>query len=257
MGLMKRIIFSVIFCQAAALASPVERPQAVSERPEVAAARKARDRASIEDLQQIVEKTRKEATATNTFEAYLHLALFDMWLCEAIETHQNDALFKKVAEDGVAAAEKAVALNPQSSNAHWLLGDLLNQLIPHVFGGGMRYGTRATDELDRAIELDAKNAEAYVSRAISYYYTPESFGGSKSKAFELLTKAVESDDQADTPHIWLAQFHLDSGRKLQALREITLALKANPDRSFTKFVHGEIKAASKPAANSSKKKPSY
>jgi tetratricopeptide (TPR) repeat protein len=217
----------------------------LNDGPEVAAARKSRDRAEVARLQQMVEKARREAEETKRFESYLRLALFNVWLCEAAEAHQNNEVFKRSAEGGVAAAEKAVELNPQSSEAHQLLGDLLNQLIPHVFGGGMRYGKRSTDELDKAIELDPKNADAYVSRAISYYYTPESFGGSRQKAFELLTEAVVIDPRADSPHIWLAMFHLEAARAQDALREIDLARRANPERSFTNFVHSQVTSSLK------------
>jgi cytochrome c-type biogenesis protein CcmH/NrfG len=245
---MKQFILLLTVFQALMLPhTPVVR-QAITATPEVVAARKARDQASVEELQQAVAKARKEATTTNSFDAYLRLAQFEVWLCEAIEAHENDKLFKEAAEAGVAAAEKAVALNPKSSAAHQLLGDLLNQLIPHVFGGGMRYGKRSTDELDKAIELDPKNADAYVSRAISYYYSPDAFGGSKSKAFELLKKAVESDPQADSPHIWLAFFYLDAKQKDDALREINLALRLNPERVFTQYVASQITPAQKPAA---------
>ena len=237
---MKQMILLVIVCQALSLGQSAATTQSSNESSEVIAARQARDRASVEDLQRIVAKAQKEAAETNSFEAYLRLALFELWTCEAAEAHQNDRLFKQAAEAGVAAAEKAVALNPKSSDAHQLLGDLLSQLIPHVYGGGMRYGKRSADEMDKAIELNPKNVNAYVSRAISYYYTPGSFGGSKSKAVEMLKKAIEIDSQTDSPHIWLAIFYLDEGRRDDALSEINLALRANPDRVFTKHVQTQI-----------------
>lgn len=249
---MKRMLLLVVVCQAVLLGQAAATTQSLNESSEVIAARKARDSASVEDLQRIVARAQKEAAETNSFEAYLRLALFEVWTCEAAEAHQNHALFKQAAEAGVVAAEKAVALNPKSSDAHQLLGDLLSQLIPHVFGGGMKYGKRSTDEMDKAIELNPKNVNAYVSRAISYYYTPGSFGGSKSKAIELLKKAVEIDSQTDSPHIWLATFYLDAGRRDDALSEINLALRANPDRVFTRFVESQIKAAPKPAAQKQK-----
>lgn len=251
---MKRMVLLVIICLTALAGRAAATTQTPDETPEVIAARKARDRASVEDLQRMVAKAQKEAAETNSFEAYLRLALFQVWTCEAAEAHQNNALFKQAAEAGVAAAEKAVALNPKSSDAHQLLGDLLSQLIPHVYGGGMRYGKRSTDELDKAIELNPKNVNAYVSRAISYYYTPDSFGGGKSKAVEMLKKAVEIDSQTDSPHIWLAIFHLDQGRRDDALSEINLALRANPDRVFTRFVEGQIKAAQRPETQKQKQR---
>lgn len=238
MKTIKTITLALIF-SLSALGSAYAQKSA--EHPDVVAARSARDRALVKDLQLLVEKARQQAAATKRFDAYTRLALFNLWLCEAIEVRDEKELFRKVAQDGVAAAEKAVALNPRSSQAQWLLGDLLSQLVPHVYGGGMRYGQRAAKALDRAIKLNPKNTDAYVSRAISYYYTPESFGGGKSKAFDLLKKAVESDPAADSPHIWLAWFQLDSGQKEEAMKEINLALKANPDRAFTKFVHEQVK----------------
>ena len=251
---MKQTILSVVICLMAPAGQAAAATQAPDESPEVIAARKARDHASVEDLRRIVAKAQKEAAETKSFEAYLRLAQLQVWTCEAAEAHQDKGLFKRAAEAGVAAAEKAVALNPKSSDAHQLLGDLLSQLIPHVFGGGMRYGKRSTDELDKAIELNPKNVNAYVSRAISYYYTPDSFGGSKSKAVEMLKKAVEIDSQTDSPHIWLAIFHLDGGRRDDALSEIDLALRANPERVFTKFVEGQIKAPPKPETRKQKQR---
>lgn len=214
---------------------------------EIEAARKARDAASVEALQKIVAKTKTSAAKANTSEAYVRLALFYTWLCEAIESSQKNELFKPAAEDGVAAAEKAVELNPRSADAHQLLGDLLNQLIPHILGGGMRYGARATDEIEKALELDPQNVNAYVSRSIIYYYTPENFGGSKTKAFEMLKKAVEIDPKADAPHIWLAFFYLDAKKTQEALKEITAAREINPNRAFTNYVYAEVvKSSPKP-----------
>lgn len=250
---MRQVILLLVVCQAALSGQATAATQSTNEGPEVIAARKARDSASVEDLQRLVAKAQKEAAETNSFEAYMRLALFAVWTCEAAEAHRNDAAFKQAAEAGVAAAEKAVTLNPKSSDAHQLLGDLLSQLIPHVYGGGMKYGKRAADEMDKAIELNPKNVNAYVSRAISYYYTPDSFGGSKSKAVEMLKKAVEIDSRTDSPHIWLAIFYLDGGRIDDALSEISLALRANPDRAFTRFVESQIKAARKPEAQKQKR----
>lgn len=242
---MKRALLSVVALLACAVTLQAQTLGALDDDPEIVAARQSRDRAEVAELRKLVENVGREAEETKRFEAYLRLALFNVWLCEAAEAHQNNEVFKRAAEGGVAAAEKAVELNPQSSEAHQLLGDLLNQLIPHVFGGGMRYGKRSTDELDKAIELNPKNADAYVSRAISYYYTPESFGGSRRKAFELLTKAAEIAPRTDSPHIWLAMFHLEAGRTRDALREINLARRANPERSFTNFVHSQVTSSMK------------
>lgn len=232
--------------------SRVSNAQTKDENSDITTARKARDSASVEDLQKIIAKTKKEADENNSPEAYLRLALFHVWLCEAIESSQKNDLFKQAAEDGVAAAEKAVALNPNSSEAHQLLGDLLNQLIPHVFGGGMRYGARATDEIEKALELNPRNVDALVSRSIIYYYTPDKFGGSKQKAFEMLEKAVEIDAKADSPRIWLAFFYLDAKKNQEAFKHISVAREINPNRAFTNYVYGEVSKSLKTPKSSRK-----
>ena len=105
----------------------------------------------------------------------------------------------------------------------------------------MKYGQRSTNEAEKAIELNPKNGEAYVTRAISYLYTPEAFGGNKQKAFEFFSKAKELDPQADSPRIWLALFHLEAGQKDEALREINEARRLNPGRKFAEYVFSQIK----------------
>jgi tetratricopeptide (TPR) repeat protein len=168
-------------------------------------------------------------------------------MCEAAEGSNDQKLIKAAAEASVAAAEAAVMLNPKSSEAHQLLADSLGLLIPNIFGGGMRYGKRSAEAADKAIELDPNNSNAYVTRSISYLYSPVEFGGSKQKGFELLQKAVEADPLADTPHIWLAQFYLEAGKLDDAKREIDEARRLNPERRFTQYVYDQVSTARKAA----------
>jgi tetratricopeptide (TPR) repeat protein len=215
------------------------------ESPEVAAARKSRDASDVEGLRKAVNTARGEAQQRNTAQAYERLALFDLWLCEAGHGHDDDTLIKSAATDGVAAAEKAVALNPNSSEAHRLQGDLLGELIPHVFAGGVRYGRRSTSEVDKAIELDPRNANAYIARAISYFFTPAAFGGSRDKAVDMLKRAIALDPASDTAHIWLAQVYLAADQTADAQREINEARRINPGRGFVRYVEEQIKASEK------------
>jgi tetratricopeptide (TPR) repeat protein len=213
--------------------------------PGLAAARKARDLGDVKVLQTEITKAEKKAEETKSFEDYLRLALLHNWMCEAAESANTRGLVKEAAQSGVAVAEIAVKLNPNSSRAHQLLADLLGQLAPNVTGGGMKYGQRSTNEADKAIELDPRNGDAYVTRGISYLYTPAAFGGSKQKAFEFFSKAKDLDPQADSPHIWLALFHLEAGKLEDALREINEARRLNPGRKFAEFVFEQVSANKK------------
>jgi len=215
----------------------------LSDDPGVLEARRARDQGDVEALRVATETVRLEASDKNSFEAYLRLALFQDWMCEAAYDHQDNKLVKQAAQAGIAAAREAVKLNPNSSDAHWLLSELLGKLIPHVLGGGPRFGPESTREAEKAIELDPRNAEAYIARALDYFFTPSMFGGNKSKAVEMLQKAVEIDpasDAANTAHIFLAQVYFDLSQRDNALREIQEALRLNPERRWAQYVNQQI-----------------
>jgi tetratricopeptide (TPR) repeat protein len=232
-----RYNLQVVVCLLA-LIHPVCNPRTTfaEDVPELAAARAARDRADTEALRKLLESARAEAVKKNNAANWQKVAQIAYWLTEAAHAQNDDKLIKRAAEDGLSAAEKEVSLDPNSSEAHRLTGDLLGELIPHTFMGGMRLGKRAARELDKAIELDPRNANAYIGRAIGYYFTPPAFGGSHEKAAELLKKAIEIDAANDTAHIWLAQVNLSEGRHDDAAREIAEALRINPDRAFSKRV---------------------
>lgn len=215
----------------------------LADDPALLPARRARDQGDLETLRGATETVRLEAPNRNSFAAYLRLALFEDWMCEAAYDHQDNKLVKQAAQAGIAAAREAVKLNPNSSNAHWLLSELLGKLIPHVMGGGPRFGPESTREAEMAIELDPRNAEAYIARALDYMFTPSMFGGSKPKAVEMLKKAVEIDpaaDAANTAHIFLAQAYFDLSQRDNALREIQEALRLNPERRWAQYVNQQI-----------------
>jgi tetratricopeptide (TPR) repeat protein len=215
----------------------------LSDDPALLPARRARDQGDLATLRGTTEIVRLEASNKNSFEGYLRLALFDDWICEAAYDHQDNRLVKQAAQAGIAAAREAVKLNPNSSDAHWLLSELLGKLIPHVLGGGPRFGPESTREAEKAIELDPKNPGAYIARALDYFFTPSMFGGSKPKAIAMLEKAVEIDpasDAANTAHVFLAQAYFDLSQRDNALREIQEALRSNPERRWTRYVNQQI-----------------
>jgi tetratricopeptide (TPR) repeat protein len=206
--------------------------------PTLDTARAARDSGDAATLRARIAEARKGASLA----VLLQTALLNSWLCEALYAGKDTQGIKRAAQAGIDAAERAVRLAPNSSEAHRLLGDLLGQLIPHVFAGGVRYGARSTRELDRALELDPRNVEAHIARATSYFFTPGAFGGDKQKAIGHLRKALESDPNSDTAHLWLAQAYADLKQKESAQKEIEAARAINPNRGYTRYVAGQIGA---------------
>jgi len=207
--------------------------------------RRARDHADVKTLQALVNTAHAEAAQQNSAAAYEKLAQLDLWLCEVGRDSNNEQLVKTAAEDGVDAATKAVGLDARSSEAHRLEGELLGEMIPHVFFGGARYGPLSSKQLDRAIELDPRNADAYIARGVNYFYTPPVFGGGHDKAIAMLKKAIEVNSTADSAYLWLAQIHLENGNIDSSFQEITEARRINSERSFTNHLYEQITAKKK------------
>jgi tetratricopeptide (TPR) repeat protein len=205
----------------------------------------ARDRGDVGSLHAAIREAGGQAASRGDYPSHLRLALVSKWMCEAADDRGDGKAVKEAARSGINAAEHAVMLNPESSGAHWLLGDLLGQMIPLVAGGGIRLGSRATRELDRALQLDPKNSEAMISRAIAYFLTPHAFGGSKEKAIALLEKVAVPDNATDAAcaaHVWLARVYADRGALQKAREEAEEAEHLNPKRLFAQRVYSEVAA---------------
>lgn len=199
--------------------------------------RKARDKADVATLQKLIERERQAGSAAK---AQQRLAQLDFFLCEAAYVESKNELVKGAAEEGLAAAEKAAALDPNSSEAHRLQSDLAAMLIRYSPDGVAKYGSRSSVEAQKALELDPNNVNALISRSLGYFYTPEQYGGSKEKAFELLKKAVQLVPKFDTPHLFLAQLYAASEHKEEAVREIGEAVRLNPERRFSRNTQAAI-----------------
>jgi cytochrome c-type biogenesis protein CcmH/NrfG len=221
---------------------------APEDNAEFRAARKARDAGEVEALRDLISSARNFAEQQKSAAGYQTLAQFDLWLCEVGHARNDGKLIKQAAQDGAWAAERAIALASGSSEAHRLEGESLGQLIPYVFAGGPRYGPRSTREIDKAIELDPKNVNAFIARAFNYFFAPKAFGGDKEKSVQMLKKAVELDPTSDTARLWLAQVYWAEGKKQDALREINVARQLNPGRAFTQSVYRKMTRADAIAA---------
>ena len=59
----------------------------------------------------------------------------------------------------------------------------------------------------------------------------------------MLKKAISAEpdsDAAETAHVWLDVVYQALGQKVNAVSEITLAVKLNPERQFTLFAQKRI-----------------
>jgi tetratricopeptide (TPR) repeat protein len=196
-------------------------------------ARDAQDRAALERAIQSLsaESAKKPQDAGVQY----RLAQASSYLAEVAIEQRDKNVARTAAEEGMRAAEKAVALKAADPSYHLVLGTLCAQAI---VGGnllaGMRYGKCALDEVTRAIELDPKNPHGYLSRGVGNYYRPAQFGGGIDKAIADFEKAISMDPKLAEAHLWLGVTLRKANRNADARKAFEKSLQLNPARVWAK-----------------------
>ena len=138
------------------------------------------------------------------------------------------------AETGIDMAKKAVAGEAGNAEYHRILGTLCGQVIPANVILGLKYGRCAMDEVTKAIELNPKAAENWLSRGVGNYYLPASFGGGIDKAIEDFDKAIQLNPKLADAHLWRGVALRKSGKNPEARKSLEKALELNPKRVWAK-----------------------
>lgn len=138
------------------------------------------------------------------------------------------------AESGVEPARKAIAAEPGNAEYHRILGTLCGQIIPANVLAGLKYGRCAMDEVSKAIELNPKSADNWLSRGVGNYYLPPSFGGGTDKSIADFDKALELNPKLAEAHLWRGIALRKAGRNADARKAIARALELNPKRIWAK-----------------------
>lgn len=197
--------------------------------------RSARDRQDRDALRKMADQLSAAAQAQPTdAPAQYHAALAHLYLAEvALEVRQkNDA--RAAAETGIRAAQAAVRLKPDNAEYHRVLGTLCGQVIPANVIAGLKYGKCALESVNKAIELDPKSSDAYLSRAVGNYYLPPSFGGGIEAALKDLRKALELNPKSSEAYLWLGVVHRKANQNKEARQALEKSLQGNPKRVWAK-----------------------
>lgn len=182
---------------------------------------------------QIQSLTAAEAKAATAKAAY-QLALAYSLAAEVAMEKGDKKGSAASAEAGVGPARKALAAEPNNSEYHRLLGTLCGQIIPANVFAGLKYGRCAMDEVAKAIELNPKSAENYLSRGVGNYYLPPSFGGGVDKSIADFDKALQLNAKLPEAHLWRGIALRKAGKNADARKAITKSLELNPKRTWAK-----------------------
>jgi tetratricopeptide (TPR) repeat protein len=195
-------------------------------------ARDHQDRAALEKLaaeaRAAADKQPSDATAQ------YKVALAESYSAEvAIELHDK-AGAKNSAQAGMDAANKAVAMKPDSAEYQRVLGTLCGQMISSNTLAGLKYGKCALESVDKAIQLDPKSSMAYVSHGVGNYYLPQALGGGIDLAVKDFRKAIDLNPKNAEAWLWLGVALRRSDQPAEAQKAFAKSLEINPNRVWAK-----------------------
>jgi len=194
-------------------------------------ARDRQDRPALEKL--ATEAAAAAAKSPNDVEAQYRAALAYSYLAEvAIEIKDRKA-GRQYAEQGIKPAEKAVAMKPGNAEYYRVLGTLYGQAITDIMSG-LSYGPKAKDAINKAVEKAPKSSMMYVARGVGNYYVPAQLGGGAKVAIPDFQKAIELDGKNAEAYLWLGLSLRKENRDAEARQAFVKALELNPSRVWTK-----------------------
>jgi len=195
-------------------------------------ARDLEDRPRLENL--LATLTAAAEKAPNDAAAQYQMALAASYLAEVSLELRDKGAAEHAAKAGLPAAERAVTLKPDNAEYHRLLGALCGQVIPANVLLGMSYGKRAEEAIEKAIALDPRSSEAYLSRGIGNYYKPAVFGGGPELAIRDIRRAIELDPKSAGAYLWLGLALRKTHHNAEAREAFTKSLEFNPNRVWTR-----------------------
>lgn len=197
--------------------------------------RKARDRQDRDALEKMIASLTAQAEQKSAdASAQYNLALAESYLAEICLEMRLRKEARAAAERGIQAAEKAVALKQDSAEYHRILGTLCGQVIPANVLAGLKYGKCAMESVNKALQLDPKSADAWLSKGVGNFYLPASFGGGVDLAIKDMEKAISLDPKSSDAYVWLGTALRKQNAMAEARKAFEKALQLNPNRVWAK-----------------------
>ncbi|HEY1339482.1 MAG TPA: tetratricopeptide repeat protein [Bryobacteraceae bacterium] len=199
--------------------------------PALEQARDRQDRAALEKI--VAEYSDAAAKAPKDAEAQYRAALAASYLAAVqIEMHERKPA-RAVAERGIEAADRAIALKPDNADYYAVLGTLCGQAVTDLMSG-LRYGPRAKEAVEKAVEKAPKSSNVYLARGVGNLYLPAQLGGGPKVAIPDLRKAIQIDAKNAEAYLWLGIALRDEHNNAEARQMIERALALNPNRVWAK-----------------------
>jgi len=194
-------------------------------------ARDKQDRPVLTDL--AAQAGAAAAKAPNDPEVQYRSALAYSYLAEVALELRDRKAGRQFAEQGIKFAEKTVALRPENAEYHRLLGTLYGQAVTDIMSG-LTYGPKAKDAINKAVEKAPKSSMKYVARGVGNYYVPAQLGGGAKISIPDFQKAIELDPRNAEAYLWLGLSLRKENRDAEARQAFVKSLELNPNRVWAK-----------------------
>ena len=131
-----------------------------------------------------------------------------------------------------ATAAAAVALKPEAEN-YRVLATLYGQAIADLLSG-LSYGPKAKEAVNKAVEKAPRSSAVYVARGVGNYYVPAQLGGGVEVAIADFRKAIELDARNAEAYLWLGLSLRRQNKDAEARQAFAKSLELDPNRVWAK-----------------------
>lgn len=204
----------------------------------------ARNKQDVNHLSAAAEGQLPAGDKSSPSKTYLR-ALASSYLAEVYLEQGKKSEAANAAERGIALAKEALRSQGDSAEGRLLLGTLCGQVIPANLLSAISYGKCAREEIDTALRLNPRLAEAYLGRGVGNFYLPTAFGGGVEKAIADFRKAAELAPHSAEVQIWMGIALRKQGDHSAARRHLERALTLSPDRDW---IRQQLKKTPNPAS---------
>ena len=193
-------------------------------------ARDRQDRATLEKIS--ADALANAARASNDAEAQYQAAVACSYLSEVLIEQRDKKASQQAAERGIKAAQRAVALKPEAEN-YRVLATLYGQAIADLLSG-LSYGPKAKEAVNKAVEKAPRSSAVYVARGVGNYYVPAQLGGGVEAAIADFRKAIELDARNAEAYLWLGLSLRRQNKDAEARQAFAKSLELDPNRVWAK-----------------------
>ena len=193
-------------------------------------ARDRQDRATLEKIS--ADALANAAKASNDAEAQYQAAVACSYLSEVLIEQRDKKASQQAAERGIKAAQRAVALKPEAEN-YRVLATLYGQAIADLLSG-LSYGPKAKEAVNKAVEKAPRSSAVYVARGVGNYYVPAQLGGGVEAAIADFRKAIELDARNAEAYLWLGLSLRRQNKDAEARQAFAKSLELDPNRVWAK-----------------------